>query len=150
MKPSQQDMYTSAADQVTEVMTGAVTFFGIHVWKYEVKYITKRMIKNKGTSKTASCNLCKTQIERQVVPYWWLSGKVIEVAGTSAENIPNSDKAAYCETALFTILPNAGKLPWTSSASLTPSQPHQDVFWRIGIRGGGGRVFSWEGLRQKV
>jgi len=36
---------------------------------------------------------------------------VIEVAGTSAENIPNSDKAAYCETALFTILPNAGKLP---------------------------------------
>ena len=96
-------------------MTGAVTFFGIHVWKYEVKYITKRMIKNKGTSKTASCNLCKAQTERQVVPYWWLSaGKVIEVAGTSVENIPNSGKAAHCVTALFTILPNAGKLPWTS------------------------------------
>ena len=61
---------TTAADQVTKVMTGAVTFFGIHVWKYEVKYITKRMIKNKGTSKTASCNLCKAQTKRQVVPYW--------------------------------------------------------------------------------
>ena len=56
-------------------MTGAVTFFGIHVWKYEVKYITKRMIKNKGTSKTASCNLCKAQTERQVVPIDDFQGK---------------------------------------------------------------------------